>query len=149
MLNEQKINKQITIGGRPSPEEIEDLKARGFKTVINLLTPEEEGHAHEEREVEDRGLTYAAVPVSPELLDDMAVARFSQAVDSSDGPVAVHCKAGGRAGIMTLLHLGVSNGWTVARTLEEGEKIGAKIGPDSPYREFFEGYIKRHSAGER
>jgi uncharacterized protein (TIGR01244 family) len=149
MINEQKINDRITIGGRPSVEEIEDLKARGFRTIINLLTPDEEGNAHEERDVEDRGLTYSAVPVSPALLDDVAVARFSQAVDSSDGPVAVHCKSGGRAGVMTLLHLGVSHGWTVERTLEEAEKIGAKIGPDSPYREFFEGYIRRHSAGER
>ena len=149
MLNEQKINDNISIGGKVTGEDIDDLKARGFRTVINLMTPDEMGHAHEEREVEDRGLTYASVPVAPELLDDLAVTRFSQASDSSDGPVAIHCKGGGRAGVMTLLHLGVMNGWSLERTLQEGETLGAKIGPDSPYREFFEDFIRRHSAGER
>lgn len=149
MLNEQKINDKISIGGKLSPEDIDDLKARGFKTIVNLMTPDEMGQAHEEREVEDRGLSYASVPVAPNLLDDIAVARFIGAVDSSDGPVAVHCKGGGRAGIMTLLHLAVTHGWSLERAYQEGEKIGAKIGPESPYREFFEGYIRRHSAGER
>lgn len=149
MLNEQKINDKITIGGKLTPEDMEDLKARGFRTIVNLMTPDEMGQAHEEREVEDRGLTYASIPVAPNLLDDIAVTRFSQAIDSSDGPVAVHCKGGGRAGIMTLLHLGVTKGWSLERTLQEAEAMGAKIGPDSPYRPFFESFIRRHSAGER
>jgi uncharacterized protein (TIGR01244 family) len=149
MLNEQKINKQITIGGRPDAEELAKLKERGFKTIINLLTSDEPGFAEEELLVENLGLTYSSVPVSPALLDDLAVSRFSQAIVSSDGPVAVHCKSGGRAGLMTLMHLGVSHGWTVEHTIEEGEKLGIKLAPDSPYRDFFADYIKRHSAGER
>ncbi|RYG71085.1 phosphatase [bacterium] len=149
MLNEQKIDDKITIGGRPDAAELENLKARGFRTIINLLTEDEPNYGHEEQQVEDLGLDYSAVPVSPDLLDDLAVNRFSQAILSSDGPVAVHCKSGGRAGVMTLLHLAVSHGWSLEKTLEKAEEIGAKIGPDSPYREFFESYIKRHSAGER
>ncbi len=149
MLNEQQINDQITIGGKPDANEIQDLKKRGFKTIVNLLTPDEPGYAGEEREVEDAGLTYASVPVSPALLDDAAMARFTGAITSSDGPVAVHCKGGGRAGIMTLLHLAVNGGWTLQHALDEGEKMGVKIGPDSPYRAFFEDYMRRHSAGER
>jgi protein tyrosine phosphatase (PTP) superfamily phosphohydrolase (DUF442 family) len=77
------------------------------------------------------------------------MARFSQAVDRSDGPVAVHCKGGGRAGVLTLLHLAVMNGWNRQEAFEVAQKMQVKIGPDSPYREFFEGYIQRHSAGER
>jgi uncharacterized protein (TIGR01244 family) len=149
MLNEQQIDDRITIGGRPDAAELESLKSRGFRTIVNLLTVDEPGYGDEELQVEDLGLDYAAVPVSPDLLDDIAVARFSQAIDSSDGPVAVHCKGGGRAGIMTLLHLGVTKGWSLQKTLQKADELGVKIGPDSPYREFFEGYIKRHSAGER
>ncbi len=149
MLNEHQITKKITIGGRPDKAEIESLHARGFETVINLLTPDEVGHEHEEREVEDAGMTYAAVPTAPDLLDDISMARFSQAIDSSDGPVAVHCKGGGRAGVLTMLHLAVSNGLTVEEALETAEESHVKIGTDSPYRAFFESYIRRHSAGER
>lgn len=149
MLNEQRINEKITIGGRPEAADIEDLKNRGFKTIVSLLTPDETGYESEERDVQNAGLTYASIPVAPDLLDDIALSRFGQAIASSDGPVAVHCNAGGRAGVLTLLHLAVAHGWTVERALEEGAKTGAKIGPDSPYRAFFEEYLRRHSAGER
>ena len=149
MLNEHKITEKITIGGRPEGADIEDLKQRGFETVINLMTPDEPGYEGELRMVEDRGLSYCPIPVSPPLLDDIAMARFTQAIESSTGPVAVHCKGGGRASVLTLLHLAVEQGWSLEMALDIGEKTGAKIGPDSPYRTFFESYIKRHSAGER
>lgn len=149
MVNEQQITEKIAIGGRPAPDDVADLKARGFRTVVNLLTTDEPDYDTEERLVENAGLTYAPIPVAPDTLDDVVMARFSQAVESSDGPVAVHCKGGGRAGVLTLLHLAVQRGWSLATALEEGEKMVAKIGPDSPYRTFFESYIRRHSAGER
>ena len=149
MQNEQQISEKITIGGRPDAAQLDDLKSRGFRTVINLMTPDEPLYAGEELAVESRGLSYSAIPISPPLLNDIAVAQFSQAIDSSDGPVAVHCKGGGRAGVLTLLHLAIENGWTLEHTLQEAENIGAKIGPDSPYRAFFESYIQRHSAGGR
>lgn len=149
MLNEQQITKKLTIGGKPDEADIQDLKSRGFRTVINLMMPDEPGALEEERQVESTGLSYSHIPVSPVTLDDAAVFRFDQAIDSSDGPVAVHCKGGGRAGVMTLLYLATKNQWAVEQAIAEGEKMGAKIGPDSPYREFFEEYIRRHSAGER
>ena len=149
MLNEHQITDKITIGGRPDAAEIESLHTRGFKTVVNLLTEEEMGGSHEEQLVEDTGMTYAAIPTSPVLLDDIAIDRFRQAIASSDGPVAIHCKSGGRAGTLTLLHLAVEGGWNLTRADAEGEKLGLKIGADSPYRAFFETYIRHHSAGER
>ena len=148
MLNEQKITDKISIGGALRDGDAQDLETRGFKTVVNLMTPDE-SYAGEEELVKGVGLTYAPIPISPATLDDITVARFLQAVESSDGPVAVHCKSGGRAGLMTLLALGIENGWSLDKTLEEGEKMGIKVAPDSPYRGFFESYIKRHSAGER
>jgi uncharacterized protein (TIGR01244 family) len=149
MLNERQITKKLTIGGKPAEADVQDLKARGFRTVINLMMPDEPGALEEERLVENTGMSYSHIPVSPVTLDDAAVYRFDQAIDSSDGPVAVHCKGGGRASVMALLYLATKHQWTVDQTIAEGEKMGAKIGPDSPYREFVEEYVRRHSAGER
>ncbi len=148
MLNEQKITDKISIGGALRDGDAQDLENRGFKTVVNLMMPDE-AHDGEEELVKGVGLTYAPIPVSPTTLDEITAARFAQAIDSSDGPVAVHCKGGGRAGLMTLLHLAIMHGWSVDKALEEGEKMKIKVASDSPYRAFFEGYIKKHSAGER
>ena len=148
MLNEQKITEQISIGGALRDGDAQDLENRGFKTVINLMTPDESSDGEEEL-VKGVGLTYAPIPISPGSLDDITVARFLQAVESSTGPVAVHCKSGGRAGLMALVALAIEHGWSVENALVEGEKMGIKIAADSPYRSFFENYLKRHSAGER
>lgn len=148
MLNEQKLTDRISIGGALCDGDAQDLENRGFKTVVNLMMPDE-SHDGEEELIKGVGLTYAPISVSPATLDEITAARFSQAIESSDGPVAVHCKGGGRAGLMTLIHLAISHGWSVNNALEEGEKLGIKVAADSPYRAFFEGYIKKHSAGER
>jgi uncharacterized protein (TIGR01244 family) len=150
-MNTRPITSEITIGGQPSVSDLDALQTQGFRTIVNLRTENENGYfAEEEHEVEHRGFNYAEIPVSPELLDDMAMQRFSSAIDSDDSPpIYVHCAGGGRAGVLTLLHLAVKNGWKLEEALETGGKLGIAPKADSPYRTFFEDYIKRHSAGER
>lgn len=152
MDNLKKITNEISIAGQPSAQDIENAKAQGFRTIVNLRTTDEPGLLDdEERLVENQALTYSAIPVSPETLDDIAVARFSQALASVNGtPALVHCRGGGRAGIMTLLHIAVQHGWTVQQALEKGREMG-DIAPadNSPYRAFFESYLRNHSVGER
>ena len=150
-MNTRPITSEIFIGGQPTTDDLDALKAQGFRTIVNLRTENESGYfAEEEHEVERRGFNYAEIPIAPELLDDRAMQRFSGAVDSDDAPlIYIHCAGGGRAGVLTLLHLAVKNGWTLQEALETGEKLGIAPKTDSPYRAFFEDYIQRHSAGER
>ncbi|MDF2441734.1 MAG: hypothetical protein JWN98_2718 [Abditibacteriota bacterium] len=150
-MNEKKISDGITVAGQPTPEDIQNYHTQGFRTIVNLRNQGEESYvADEERLVEGAGLNYAAIPISPQTLDDISVFRFSQALASVGGqPAIVHCQGGGRAGIMTLLHLAIEGGWSLQHALEEGEKLGIAPAADSPYRAFFEDYIKRHSPAER
>ena len=150
-MNEKKITDGITVAGQPTPKDIEDYHAQGFRTIVNLRTESEDGFpVDEERLVEGAGLNYASIPVSPQTLDDLAVFRFSQALASVNGqPAVVHCQGGGRAGIMTLLHLAIEGGWALQDTFKKGEELGIAPAADSPYRAFFEDYIKRHSPAER
>lgn len=151
MKNEREIFPGLLIGGQPAAEDIEDLRERGIASLVNLRTDDEEGVLAEEASLAHAaGLEYTHLPVSPETLDDAAVARFTAAVDSEGRmPVAVHCQGGGRAGLMVLLHQAVKQGWSVQRALEEGERLGIAPPPDGRYRPFFEAYLRRHSAGER
>jgi uncharacterized protein (TIGR01244 family) len=150
-MNKRQIAAGISVGGQPTSTEIASLHDRGYRTVVNLRTPTEDGSlAEEERLVEDTGLNYAEIPISPQLMDDIALQRFAQALEVADAkPVYVHCGSGGRAAMMVLMHLAIEHGWSLQRTLEEGAKLNAAPSETSPYRAFFEEYIKRHSAGER
>lgn len=150
-MNERQIAEGIIVAGQPTPDDISLLHDRGFRTVVNVRTPQDDGYLpDEERLVESAGLNYAEIPVSPQRIDDIAVFRFGQAIESTDGkPALVHCGSGGRAAMMALLHLAVKNGWSLQYTIEEGQRLQAVPSPTSPYRAFFEDYIRRHSAGER
>lgn len=152
MRNERKITAGLTISGQPTEEEMKGLTSRGFRTLVNLRTTTEDGALpDEERIAESSGLNYAAIPMTTEDMDDIAMHRFTQTLDSVHGqPAVIHCGSGGRAGIMALLYLAIKHGWSVKRAIEEGERLG-DLAPSerSKWRPFFEGYIKRHSAGER
>ena len=150
-MNTRAITNHISIGGQPDENDLQELQDKGFRTNINLRDESEKDYrASEEREVEGRGLNYSAIPISPTLLDDMAMQRFSNAIDAEDAPpVYVHCAGGGRAGVLTLIHLAVENGWSLLEAEATGKELGLAPAPDSPYRQFFEDYIQRHSAGQR
>ena len=141
-------NDKISIGAALEAGDAQGLHDAGVRTVIDLRTetkrvrPKRSGS-------ESVGMDYEPLPTAPDLLDDVAVARFVQEVDSSVGPVYVHCKAGGRAGIMTLLHDAITHGWTVEHTMQVAGEKGVKLGGDSPYTAIVDDYLRRHSAGER
>ncbi len=151
MKNLRQIAPNLFIAGQPTEEELTDIPSTGFRTLINLRPADEDGTVpDEERLVESAGLNYAAIPITPQTIDDAAVQRFIQAVDSDDAPpVVAHCAGGGRAGILMLLHLAIDYGWSLEKTLEEGTKLGIAPATNSPYRAFFESYILRHSPAER
>ena len=150
-MNTRAITNHISIGGQPNENDLQTLQGKGFRTIINLRDESENDYrASEEREVEGRGLNYSSIPISPELLDDMAMQRFANAIDAEDAPpVYIHCAGGGRAGVLTLIYLAVENGWSLLETEATGKELGLVPASDSPYRTFYEDYIRRHSAGER
>ena len=143
-----KWNDKISIGAALEAGDEQKLHDAGVRTVIDLRT-EDEKQTPEKAWVENVGLDYEALPTAPNLLDDAAIARFVQEVDSSVGPVYVHCKSGGRAGVMALLHDAITGGWTIEHTLQVADEKGVKLGADSPYTPIVEDYLQRHSAGER
>jgi uncharacterized protein (TIGR01244 family) len=144
------IRQGLLIAGQPAPEDVDTLRRRGVRSVVNLRGEGEEGFWDNEKAAfESAGVEYTNIPISPAELDDLAVTRVHNAIESGGGTTLLHCAGGGRAGIMGLLHLAVKHGWSLQQTLDEGEKRGVEWKPDSPYREFFESYIKRHSPAER
>lgn len=150
MNNEKMLDEQLIVTGQPAPADIEELRRRGVREVVNLRGVDEEGYWDGEKAaVEGAGIDYSNIPISPSALDDLAVARVHQAIETAGGTAVLHCQGGGRAGIMGLLHLAVKHGWGIQQALDEGQKRGVEWKDDSPYRAFFEDYLRRHSPAER
>lgn len=125
--NYRVVRPGLATAGQPSAEALKQLKAQGFKTVVNLRT-EAEGAKDEEATIREAGLTYVWVPISPatfSLEDVKAVAKVLD--DPAAAPVLLHCSSANRVGAV----------WTVletqkGKTLEAAQAEGETIGLSSP-----------------
>jgi len=126
-----KVNARISGGGQPSEEDIAALKAAGVRKIINLrragepnqpLDPEAEGAL-----VRAAGMEYLHVPVDPKNLAPSSAAAVAKAVEEADGPVFVHCAAGGRGVSHALLAEAKAQGSSADDVLKKAEALGAPI----------------------
>jgi uncharacterized protein (TIGR01244 family) len=114
----------LVAAGRPSPEAVASLKARGFRTVIDLRTPSEPGFAEERAAVEAQGLRYVSVPVAGSSFSGTNVDAVKAALDqATDGPVLLHCASSNRVGAVWAV-LKAREGMPVEQALEEGKRVG-------------------------
>lgn len=110
--------------GRPSAEAVTALKARGFRTVIDLRTPTEPGFAEEKAAVEAQGLRYVNVPVTGGAFSGKDVDAVKAALDqATDGPVLLHCASANRVGAVWAV-MQARQGMAVDEALKEGARVG-------------------------
>ena len=114
----------LLVGGQPTPDQFEKASDLGYKTVINLRGPEEEGNT-DPALVEGLGMTYVSLPVngSADLTEERARA-LAEALDSAESPVMVHCSSGNRVGGLFALKAYYVDGLSPEEALEVGNAAG-------------------------
>ncbi|EJJ28461.1 bifunctional sulfur transferase/dioxygenase Blh [Rhizobium sp. CF142] len=95
------ISEKLSVSPQPSVEDIQSLRDRGFKTLINNRPDKEDtfqpGTQAERQEAKHRDLSYAFIPVAASTITEADVRAFQRAVNESEGPVLAHCKTGTRS----------------------------------------------------
>jgi uncharacterized protein (TIGR01244 family) len=95
-----KINDQLSVAGQITAEEIADLKAQGFGTIINNRPDNEEPGqltaAAAKAEAERLGLQYLYQPVTTPTIGKAEVVAFYHALSRAPQPVLAHCRSGTR-----------------------------------------------------
>lgn len=129
MKEPTKVSAKISAGGQPSEEDIAALKAAGYRKIINLRRPGEQNQPLDPQAqgavVTGLGMAYAHIPVDPKNLDPSSAAAVFKEIEEADGPVYVHCAAGGRAVTHALLADG--NGKSADAVFKKAEEIGAPV----------------------
>lgn len=95
------ISEKLSVSLQPSIEDIQALRDRGFRTLINNRPdhedPAQPGSEAEQQVAKHCELSYAFVPVTAETITEADVRAFQRAIDRSEGPVFAHCKTGTRS----------------------------------------------------
>ena len=148
MFFERAITNQITIGDQPTEADLARLKAEGYAGVVNLRNdgePEQPLSTSAEGEkVRALGMDYIHLGVGGAPLTETGVEAVCDFIDTHD-KVMVHCRKGGRAAALVLIHQARANNWSAAEAAAKGRGLGLEV--DGGLRSIVENYLDDHRDG--
>ena len=82
MTDVKKVNDDLSIAGQISAEELRKLAIEGFKSVLNLRDPDENGFFHDEKqEAQIVGLEYTNIPLNSQAPNQELTAEAILEID--------------------------------------------------------------------
>ena len=151
MNDAREITPTITVADQPSEADIEALKNEGYKGIINLRNdgePEQPlGTAAEGERVRALGMEYLHYGVGGAPLTEEGVASVCDFLDRhASERVLVHCRKGGRAKALVLLHQAKAQNWTADEAIARGAAMGLEV-EGAGLRMLVEKYLREHQEG--
>lgn len=142
----KKINEQLAVAGQVTKEQLQQAAQEGFKSVLNLRSPDEEGFLTEEQQqAEEVGLHYVNVPVQVSSISDESTTEVLEQIDKLPKPALIHCGSAMRAGAMALMNVATRNGLTPEQAFAKAHEIGFDCSAYPQMKEFFAQYVATHS----
>jgi uncharacterized protein (TIGR01244 family) len=144
MSNSKRIDENFTVAGQVSAEELEQASQAGFKSVLNLRSPNEPGFLNEEPQLaEDAGLEYAHTPLAIESAEEQLSTILAE-LDKLPKPTLIHCAGGGRASVIALSSLAERDGLTPEQALAKAQEAGIDYSTNPKLKQLLEQYIANH-----
>lgn len=115
--------------GQPNLETLQWLKQEGVSTIINLRSNDENKEFSkqafsEEKVAKELGFNYVEIPMKgKEAFNPKTLKDFTEAIESANGKILIHCKGAGRVTYVMMAYLIQTKGYT----LEEAEKFGSQL----------------------
>lgn len=133
--NYSRATDQIAISGLIGDGGIKSLASHGFKTIIDMRTPNE-GTAAEKAIVDINGMNYINIPMTVAGISEEQLSAFTKAIESAEKPVLIHCGSGNRAGAMWAVYL-IKKGTDPEQAIEAGRKAGMRAPLEEKIRASF------------
>ncbi|MBD0303532.1 MAG: tyrosine-protein phosphatase [Tolypothrix sp. T3-bin4] len=128
MTNSKKISNDLSAAGQLTPEQLQQAADEGFKSVINLRSPNEQGFlSDEQQQAEAVGLQYANIPLKPtEPNQELTKAALEEIADLPK-PILIHCAAGARASGIALIANAIDEGLTYEQITQKAADLGISL----------------------
>jgi len=119
----------IYFSGQPSDISLNNLKAKGFKTVINLRAKKEGRYleSHERMVLKKYNLNYYNIPLlmNKDMTDDYISSVTSKIMKhKKEGKILVHCSSGNRVAIWLGGHFKKDHGFSNEKSLSLAKELG-------------------------
>lgn len=95
------INESISVAPQIAVEQVAEIAAAGFKTIVNNRPDDEDAGQPSGDAIraaaEAAGLKYVSIPVTHSGFSHPQIDAMTQALTESDGPVLAYCRSGTRS----------------------------------------------------
>ena len=121
----KKINNELTIAGQIALEELKELAQQGYKSVLNLRSPDEQGFQDgEQLYTQLLGLHYANLPTKITEINPQIVLQVLQKIAEMPKPTLIHCDSAVRAIAMVLMYIATKQGISLQEAFKQAENLG-------------------------
>ncbi|MEH2037843.1 beta-lactamase hydrolase domain-containing protein [Nostoc sp.] len=128
MSNTKKVSDDLSAAGQLTSEELKQAAQEGFKSVLNLRSPDEAGFlSDEQQQAQAAGLQYANIPLKPSEANQEQTELAIQEIDNLPKPILIHCAAGARAGGIALIANAISEGLTYEEISQKAQELGLNL----------------------
>ena len=135
-LTTKKVSEELSSTGQVTPQQLQQAAQQGFKSVLNLRSPHEQGFLHDEQQhAKDAGLNYANVPLNPSESNQELIEKAIWEIENLPSPVLVHCAAGARATAIALIATASQQKLTPEEIKLKAEELGLNL--DQPHLKQF------------
>lgn len=128
--NASRFGEAVYFGGQVQPQDVEVLRQKGIKTVINLRRPEEmeQYPFDEEQMLAEAGMDYYLIPFGHEVPpEEASLERIAELLDNpANHPVLLHCGSSNRVGYTWARFRAGRHDLTLPLALEEGKAAGMR-----------------------
>lgn len=128
MANSKKISDDLSAAGQITPEQLHQAAAEGFKSVINLRSPDEQGFlSNEQQKAEAAGLQYANIPLKPTEANQELTKAALEEIANLPKPILIHCAAGARASGIALIANAIHEGLSYEQIHQKATDLGISL----------------------
>jgi uncharacterized protein (TIGR01244 family) len=121
----RKINHELAIAGQITAEQIQQITEEGYKSVLNLRSPEERGLLDNEKsKLEYLGLGYVNLPIKFEEINHQTTLQVLQKINELPKPILIHCDNSIRSSVIALLYIATKQGISFEKALELSNNLG-------------------------
>ena len=124
IVNYTRAAPYVGTAGKLNGDGVAEAKALGFKLIIDLRRPDENGVTEEQAAVQTVGIAYRNIPLAADASAwDQVEAVTAALADPANYPVLLHCGSANRAGAVWALYRS-RQGVAPITALEEGRTVG-------------------------
>lgn len=121
----RKINEELAISGQPTPDRLLQLVEEGYRSVVNLQSPNEVGFWNDEQQkIEQLGLRYANFPIQTDSLNPERILWLIQQISELPKPLLVHCDSGIRSSIIAVMQIAIKQGIKAEDAFQKVTNLG-------------------------